>query len=182
MPVMTSSCFVIMGCSRQTLADDIVNLKLALQSPRGLSVTRSASLCQQAPRMESDMAIFSKLPCHWQSCSYLAIKQAIKLFWIASSGPERLPTSPFNRGAKAARPPHDIGWFIFLFIRLLICLSAWLSPGERGLQSLRKGPRSDSAVMGKFDPGLPHQLTAGSYVRFINILIYSTLQEAAAEY
>ena len=75
------------------------------------------------------------------------IKQAIKLFWIASSGPERLPTSPFNRGAKAARPPHDIGWFIFLFIRLLICLSAWLSPGERGLQSLRKGPRSDSAVM-----------------------------------
>ena len=76
MPVMTSSCFVIMGCSRQTLADDIVNLKLALQSPRGLSVTRSASLCQQAPRMESDMAIFSKLPCHWQSCSYLANNQA----------------------------------------------------------------------------------------------------------
>lgn len=54
------------------------------------------------------------------------IKQAIKLFWIASSGPERLPASLFNRGARAAQPSRDTGRFLSLFIHLLVCLVGFL--------------------------------------------------------
>ena len=149
---MTSSCFVIMACCRRTLADNTVNLKLALQSPRGLSVMRSASLCQQAPRMESDMAIFSKLPCHWQSCSYLANNQA---------GNQTVLNCQFRTWEAAnvsIQQGHESGTappvtlddlFFYLSTSLFVCLLGFF-PGERGLQSLRKGPHSDSAVMGKW--------------------------------
>lgn len=56
----------------------------------------------EPPWILSDIAIFSKLPCHCQSHRYLTIKQAIKLLWIASSGPGRLETSPFNSREKPA--------------------------------------------------------------------------------
>lgn len=132
MPVMTSSCCVIMGCCCWTLSDDTVNFKLALQSPSGLSVMRAASLCQQAPRMESDMAIFSKLPCHWQSCSYLTNNQAGNQTvlncqfrtWEAAG-------VSIQQGRESGTALPDTGRFLSLFIHLLVCLVGFF-PGKVG--------------------------------------------------
>lgn len=126
MPVMTSSRCLIMGCC-WTLSDSTVNFKLALQSPGGLSVMRIASLCRQAPRMESDMAIFSKLPCHWQSCSYLANNQA---------GNQTALNCQFRTWEAADvsiqqdRESSTVLlwlWVISLFIYLPTCLFVWLA-------------------------------------------------------
>ena len=152
MPVMTSSCFVIMGCCCWALADDTVNLKLALQSPSGLSVMSIASLCQQAPRMEPDMAIFSKLPCHWQSCSYLANNQAGNQTvlncqfrtWEAAN-------ISIQQGHESGTVPlwHRTIYFFSLYTPtyLFVCLA--FSLVREVCSIFEKGPPSDSAVMGK---------------------------------
>lgn len=147
---MTSSCCVIMGCRGRTLADDTVNFKLALQSLGGLSVSRIASLCQLAPWMEPDIAIFSKLPCHWQSCSYLANNQAGNQTVLNCQFRTReSPMSPFNCGEKRRSPPTTlVDFFIYIFTCLFVCLVVF--PLVRVLQSPQGGPNSDSAVMGKW--------------------------------
>lgn len=185
MPVMTSSCFVIMGCCCWALADDTVNLKLALQSPSGLSVMSIASLCQQAPRMEPDMAIFSKLPCHWQSCSYLANNQAGNQTvlncqfrtWEAAN-------ISIQQGHESGTVPlwHRTIYFFFpLYAYLFVCLLGFF-PGERSLQHLWKRASFWLSGYGKSDPGLPGWLLAVSWLCLINILIYFTLWEGAREY
>lgn len=106
------------------------------------------------------------------------IKQAIKLFWIAGSGPERLPASSSSRGARTARPSYDIAWFLYLFISPLICLSGWLFPGEggeRGLQSSWKGLNSDSAIMGKWPR--PSRLAHGGVGHLLNTPLLTSLRE-----
>lgn len=150
---MTSSCCMIMGCRRRTLSDDTVNFKLALLSPSGLSVMRAASLCQQAPCMASDMAIFSKLPCHWQSCSYLANNQAGNQTVLNCRFRTREAAGvSIQQGSEngTALPRH---WPIPFFIYPPTCLSGGLlhgESGERGVQRPQKGPNSDSAFLGKW--------------------------------
>ena len=81
------------------------------------------------------------------------IKQAIKRLWIASSGPARLPKSPFNGGVKVAQPSCDTGRFLYyLYTYLRVCLVGFPhgAGGARGVQSPWKGPGSDSAVTGKW--------------------------------
>lgn len=131
MPIMTSSCCVIMGCCSWTLPDDTANFQLALPSPRGLSVMRIASLCQQAPRMESDTQSSVNYPVTDNLAVILqTIKSALKLYGIASSGPERLPMSPFHRSTKVSQSSYDTAQFLSLFICLLMCLSGWFPPCE----------------------------------------------------
>lgn len=156
---MTSSCCMIMVCCCRTLSNDTVNFKLALLSPSGLSVMRAASLCQQAPCMESDMAIFSKLPCHWQSCSYLANNQAgnqtVLNCQFRTREAARVSIQQ-GRESSTALPWH---WPISFFIYPPTCLSGGLLPsegGERGVQRPQKGPNSDSAFW-ENDPGHPEQ-------------------------
>lgn len=127
MPIMTSSCCVIMGCSRQTLSDDTVNFKLALQSPSGLSVMRIASLCQQAPWMESDIAIFSKLPCHWQSCSYLANNQAGNQTVLNYQFRTWEVADVSIQQQRESGPALLWQWTIYLFIYLPTYLLVWLA-------------------------------------------------------
>lgn len=105
------------------------------------------------------------------------IKQAIKLFWIASSGPERLPTVSIQQGVKAAPALHDIGLIYFFIYPAYLFVCAWLSPGERFAESSKRAVLTQRLweSLTQVFPISSHEVSSS----FINILIYSTLQDAA---
>lgn len=136
---------------------------MALQSPRGLSVTRAASSRQQAPRVASGPAIFGELPCLWRPRSYLANNQAgNRTVLNCQLGPrscQRLHRAGCESGT-ALLCRWTASFFLCLPAHVCVCLASSTGGGDRGLQRPGKGPGLTQKFW-KSDPGRP---TAESWV------------------
>lgn len=80
------------------------------------------------------------------------ITQAIRVFWIASSGPESCQRLHSTGAQEGHSPPMTSDDFFLSLFYQLRCASGWLPQcegGDRGLQSPPLGSGSDSAVLGK---------------------------------
>lgn len=117
MSVMTSSCSRLwdavtehfwwlhepsIGISISQRPVSHANHIFMLASPLGYSLTLQSSVNYP---VTANLTVISQ-----------TIKQAIKLLWIASSGPGRLETSPFNTREKSVYDSFHVGRFLWSYM------------------------------------------------------------------
>jgi hypothetical protein len=134
--------------------------------------------------MESDIAIFSKLPCHWQSCSYLANNQAGNQTTLNCRFRTKRPGRLHPAGREATGPLMTLSlFFIYLYTYLFVWLrlhppSLPLGDWGGGGRCLQWPLRGVSFWLSKWDlPGDPRCWHICSHVRICFISFWNVASE-----